>query len=82
MDRLEPAQIISQGVIQLMIVLVRSMVLLVLDACGVLGNLMLAFFALRILAFGKDSKLGGFFWIGWFWEPPKFAGGLAGQSLI
>eukprot|EP00434_Breviolum_minutum_P039197 symbB.v1.2.034798.t1/scaffold4525.1/size38475/3 len=33
----------------------RSMVLLVLDACGVLGNLMLAFFALRILAFGKDS---------------------------
>lgn len=73
-DQLEPTQIISSCVIQLMIFLVRSMVLLVLDACGVLGNLMLAFFALRILAFGQDRKWGGIVWIGWFWEPPKALG--------
>lgn len=45
----------SQCVIQLM--MVRSIVLLVLDACGVLGNLLLAFFAIRILAFGQDKRL-------------------------
>lgn len=75
----KPTPIITSCVIQLMIVLVRSMVLLVLDACGVLGNLMLAFFALRILAFGQDSKLGGIFWIGFGSLPSR--GGAWQDSL-